>query len=96
MDQPLSVKLQRKIIAFISIAMVLFISVTSELHNHEDRVFHSDCPACVLVNHSAIITEIISHHPIQNQQDSEPVLSPIIRYNLFFFPQINPRAPPLN
>jgi hypothetical protein len=76
--------------------MVLFISVTSELHNHEDETFHSYCPACILSNHPAITTDIVSHHVILYQQISETVVSPKIWHNSFFFPQIKPRAPPFN
>jgi hypothetical protein len=96
MDHPLNFKIQHKIIAFLSIVMVLFISVTSELHNHEDGSNHSDCPACILISHPVITTEIVSLHSIPYQKNSVPVISPEIRYNSFFFPQINPRAPPLN
>ncbi|HEX2955409.1 MAG TPA: hypothetical protein VHO70_01185 [Chitinispirillaceae bacterium] len=96
MDHPLTIRIQHKIIAFISIAMVFFISVTSELHNHEDESHHSDCPACVQINHPAITTEIISHSPIRYQQNLKLAVSPVIQYFSFFFPQINPRAPPLS
>lgn len=94
MDRPLSITFQKRIIAIISIAIALLISFSSEFHNHEDGTVHSDCPACVQINHPAVITELFSPLHIQYQLSSDNFLSCQTYRHLFFSPQLNPRAPP--